>query len=1188
MVLYRLLLILILGLLPLSASAINITVPQSTGFGVMLRGNANGTYTPVATSTLGLTFSTTSSNYWLTTKTTSDLIEGTNLYYLDSKARNALSALAPISYNSGTGEISCPTCGVSAGNWATSSQDYYNSQFRDWSIVGGSLRPTTTLGVLISASSTIGALTVTNGTTTNATTTNLAISSIISKILKTDTNGLIVGATAGVDYQAAGTYVTSITVSSSNGFAGSSSGGATPALTLTTSVTGVLKGNGTAISAASDGTDYTLIDALTCGSTDKFSGVTAAGVFTCSADVSGGGGGASFGEAWQLFSSKAWLAPTTTVGIIVNASSTIGNGLSGGGLTVYGGATTTGNARFDGNINFSSTGGTITSAATELVMEETGDTYGTVRLKLQNRNGVNGALFENAAVGVAKGLVDFVFKPDYDTADSQRNIRLENRIAQVFVSAPEFQLGAAANPKLVLGDSVSNFRNVDLGVGSSSPFTKLGVAGGAYIGGNLTATGTIIFTGLNCTGNTNGGALTADANGNITCSNDDSGAGGGASFGESWSFFDSKAYLAPTTSTPIIVNNATSTITNLQVVNGTTTNATSTNLNVLGNFTQGTTTPIKLFSVYGTQSGGIARFTRNAGNNPIAGLYGTQDVEVTGQGTIPTSGYGTAQTFSANGNILGSIGALTDGGLNTGRFVLNVYTNSVPAEIVTIRDLINSGVGIGTSTPVGALNISGGGTFGAWSQPLLVLSDMDAVADSKHLYASTTKGTLEFGSINDALTTRTQRLLLGNSTSTLVGNLTISGNSTTSQFAITGIGTCTAGQALKPSATAGLSCQAVTASASAGGNNQEVQYNDSTAIAGAGGFDFDKTTGRIEMAGGQSLADSFKYALHIATTTSPQFEVASSTADIFEAVSTTTSFEGGMFDGARVTVGTSTKSVQQDQLYVDGRINTGDWSYSGCEGLALNRSVAQVTDTGLSLGTVATGFGCGMWGFDEATNGQASFVSTDPAVGGYTLLAAGATGLGGATVQFDGMAMRPFNSYLSFATNTPVVSARVRISNLQHASSSITTVGFGNYTISGTAGVAGGAAGGFRYPTLGCWLTASSTQANWMAVCTNGSNATTTVNTGVATSSVFTGTPTGRFQDLRVEVSSTTAKFYIVTPNFPVASSSIPVAIIRTNIPLKTVITPIVSTTVVSPAAAGQASTLHVIRTKLWWKEPLN
>ena len=54
---------------------------------------------------------------------------------------------------------------------------------------------------------------------------------------------------------AAGT-VTAVSVNSANGLAGTSSGGATPALTLSTTVTGVLKGNGTTISAATAGTDY--------------------------------------------------------------------------------------------------------------------------------------------------------------------------------------------------------------------------------------------------------------------------------------------------------------------------------------------------------------------------------------------------------------------------------------------------------------------------------------------------------------------------------------------------------------------------------------------------------------------------------------------------------------------------------------------------------------------------------------------------------------------------------------------------------------------------------------------------------------------------------------------------------------------------------------------------------------------
>jgi hypothetical protein len=51
--------------------------------------------------------------------------------------------------------------------------------------------------------------------------------------------------------------VTTVSVVSANGFAGTvANATTTPAITLTTSVTGVLKGNGTAISAATSGTDY--------------------------------------------------------------------------------------------------------------------------------------------------------------------------------------------------------------------------------------------------------------------------------------------------------------------------------------------------------------------------------------------------------------------------------------------------------------------------------------------------------------------------------------------------------------------------------------------------------------------------------------------------------------------------------------------------------------------------------------------------------------------------------------------------------------------------------------------------------------------------------------------------------------------------------------------------------------------
>ena len=51
--------------------------------------------------------------------------------------------------------------------------------------------------------------------------------------------------------------VTTVSVASANGFGGTvANASTTPAITLTTSVTGLLKGNGTGVSAAVSGTDY--------------------------------------------------------------------------------------------------------------------------------------------------------------------------------------------------------------------------------------------------------------------------------------------------------------------------------------------------------------------------------------------------------------------------------------------------------------------------------------------------------------------------------------------------------------------------------------------------------------------------------------------------------------------------------------------------------------------------------------------------------------------------------------------------------------------------------------------------------------------------------------------------------------------------------------------------------------------
>jgi len=113
--------------------------------------------------------------------------------------------------------------------------------------------PVTTAGVITLG----GLLNVANGGT-GQTTANAALNALLpaqtgntNYYLKTDGTNTSWSAVTG------GGSVTQVSVVSANGFAGTvATDTTTPAITLTTTVTGVLKGNGTVISAAVAGTDY--------------------------------------------------------------------------------------------------------------------------------------------------------------------------------------------------------------------------------------------------------------------------------------------------------------------------------------------------------------------------------------------------------------------------------------------------------------------------------------------------------------------------------------------------------------------------------------------------------------------------------------------------------------------------------------------------------------------------------------------------------------------------------------------------------------------------------------------------------------------------------------------------------------------------------------------------------------------
>jgi hypothetical protein len=167
-----------------------------------------------------------------------------------------------------TGAVSLSgTLGVGYGG--TGQTTYTNGQILIGNTTGNTLtKATLTAGSGVSISNGAGSITISatgsGGTVTAVTATTPILSSggttpdISIPAATTSVSGYLTNTDWNTfnGKQPAGTYVTSITVTSSNGLAGTVTSGATPAITLSTSITGILKGNGTAISAATSGTDY--------------------------------------------------------------------------------------------------------------------------------------------------------------------------------------------------------------------------------------------------------------------------------------------------------------------------------------------------------------------------------------------------------------------------------------------------------------------------------------------------------------------------------------------------------------------------------------------------------------------------------------------------------------------------------------------------------------------------------------------------------------------------------------------------------------------------------------------------------------------------------------------------------------------------------------------------------------------
>jgi hypothetical protein len=160
----------------------------------------------------------------------------TNTYYLASN---------PSGFTSNTGTVTS----VAALTIATAGTDITSS------VATGTTTPIITLNIPTASASNRGALSSADWTTFNGKQGALTLTT-------TGTSGAatLVGNTLNIPNYASGGSsgtVTSVSVVLANGFAGTvATDTTTPAITLSTTITGLLKGNGTSISAAVAGTDY--------------------------------------------------------------------------------------------------------------------------------------------------------------------------------------------------------------------------------------------------------------------------------------------------------------------------------------------------------------------------------------------------------------------------------------------------------------------------------------------------------------------------------------------------------------------------------------------------------------------------------------------------------------------------------------------------------------------------------------------------------------------------------------------------------------------------------------------------------------------------------------------------------------------------------------------------------------------